>query len=221
MVVYEFVALDMLSTSKYYAGNSFVKRFSAENPIRDHVNVIVTMVDYINQAFKSDKFTLNDECKDALSLLNTIRNVVITTGGTQKDLTQFKELLEVFSIYGIEIYLIERFDLVVDTEPVESDGVKTYLVNIVDDVMPELTRFAGGWGSTYDTPEAVNPGRVVTDYLADTIRFDSQVEDLLKIKSHVEDYKALASAKAESQFDPSYLLKVIESNNYRLLIALS
>lgn len=217
--VYDFVFADRLSSSKYYAGNSFIKRFETDAPIRDYTNVIAAIVDYTNAAVKSTKFNLSDECVSALEILNTIKNVAIATGVKQEDVTRFKELLEVFSLYGFEIYLIERFDLINGNEPV-STNIKAYMVNLVDDVFPDLTRFAGGWCSTYQLQEQATLGRVLVDYLSDTIRLDEQVEDLLHMRSEIDDFNMLASAQSELQFDPTKLLNIMEANNYRPLIIL-
>jgi len=220
MAVYDFVMADMLSSSKYYAGATVIRRFSTETPIRDSVNVITTIVDYINEASKSDSFNFNDAVKSSIEILNVIRNVVTTTGGTTKDLIQFRELLEVLSFNGFEVYLIERFDIIDGATPI-SDEIKAYLLSMSDQNVVGIPRFVSGWGSTYPTRESASMGRIVSDYLTDTIKFDDEVEDLIKLKSYIDDFNTLASAGAESEFDVVPLLKFIEGNQYKILVSLS
>jgi hypothetical protein len=215
-IIYDFLFLDRLSNSEHFFGASVVERFEREVPIRDSSSAVTIFADYINRASRNNNFNLPDECITAIDQLNAISSKFVKAEGTSAYYTEFKELLEVLAFYGYETYLIERFDLEIN-DPVE-DKVKAYLINEMDEVLPDFKRVSGGWCSLYDEPEAASLADVEIDFLSDVIRFSESAESLVHLNKEVSDFRLLRSSGAKSMYDPTPIDKFMASNGYKTLI---
>lgn len=220
MVIYDFLFLDRVSNSDHYFGSSVINRFERDTPIRDPQNAVVLFADYLNRASRNNSFNLPDEAITAIDQLNAISSKFIKGEGTPAYYSEFKELLEVLSFYGYESYLIERIDLSVNDE-VPMDKVSAYLLNEMDEVIPDFKRVAGGWCSLYDDPEAASLADVQIDFLTDVIRFSPSVEDLIHLTKEVNDFRLLKSAGAKIEYDPNPVDRFMKSTGYKTLIVVN
>lgn len=204
--------------SNYHTQSVYKDRVAIEE-LKSDIAILNLIKDEVLNMKKQVKLDLSDDVSIALTELMGVINKVANQDDSDPEMSfKLRELFIVLQYLGYNMFLFERQDL--NTDLVQPDMIEAYLYDNNDDMISDIGVIAKAWGVVFDEPAMASLPDTVMSFVGKVINFSGFTMDMIKLRSEIESYKALAETSGGYLYNVEPILQFTENYGYRYQIVL-